>query len=50
MPIISKDKKWGITKFKLWKFELTITSSEKSTIGSWKFGNKLVGSFTKIKG
>jgi len=37
------------TKIRFWKFELLYEESEKVYIGNWKFGNRIVGSFTIIK-
>lgn len=47
--MIARDKERKITKITLWKFEIIIQSMDKCYYGNWKFGNKLVGSFTKIK-
>jgi hypothetical protein len=47
--MIARDKERKILKIRFWKFEITIQEQEKCYLGNWKFGGKLVGSFTKIK-
>lgn len=47
--MIARDKDRKILKIKFWIFEMSIQNNEHSYFANWKFGEKLVGSFTKIK-
>lgn len=38
-----------VTLIKFWKFEMKYEEGEKSYFGNWKWGDRLVGSFTLIK-
>jgi hypothetical protein len=49
MWCIKKYPEKRMTQIRFWKFEMIITREDKCTMGSWKFGNKLIGSFTRVK-